>query len=214
MTESGGSLSCGTVTGGSGYPTGTWRLAFLGGAGSGAVGTVTAASGALSTCNLSNAGTGYTSAPLVDVYAVNAGAEINVTHAYFQNNDGAYATQVETLETSEENFGYFNAFNDALFLYHNESTGVSNQVIGAKMQLTNDNTTAGSVGTYIGLYMTAMGGSGTTPTNYYYGQNADAKASFSTNGGVVIGKISQAVAGGDSCHYRTGYQHDVRFVCV
>ena len=70
------------------------------------MGTVTAASGALSTCNLSNAGSGYTSAPLVTVYAVTATGEINVMHAYFQNNDGVYADLVKSIKASKENWNY------------------------------------------------------------------------------------------------------------
>ena len=52
-------------TGGSGMTAGTYALSFSGGGGSGAAGTITVATGSITSITITNPGTGYTSAPTV-----------------------------------------------------------------------------------------------------------------------------------------------------
>ena len=68
-TESGGSITVLTITaGGTGYVTGTYPLAFTGGAGSGAAATYTVnSSGVVASTTITAPGTGYTSAPAVSL---------------------------------------------------------------------------------------------------------------------------------------------------
>ena len=52
-----------SIVGGSGYTNGTFPLGISGGGGSGCIGTFTISSGGLTSISITNAGTGYTSAP-------------------------------------------------------------------------------------------------------------------------------------------------------
>ena len=63
------------VSGGTGYTTGQ-SLIFTGGGGSGAVGTITATGGVITSITLTNAGSGYSSAPVVSVSGGGSGANI------------------------------------------------------------------------------------------------------------------------------------------
>lgn len=69
------SSSFAIVSGGTGYTTGQ-SLVFTGGGGSGAVATITATGGVITAITLTNAGSGYSSVPIVSVSGAGSGANI------------------------------------------------------------------------------------------------------------------------------------------
>jgi hypothetical protein len=117
--------------------------------------------------------------------------EINVTHSVFYTFAGSTAAQVENNETQMLNFGTIGAWNGQLNIPINESAGtVTSQLVGTKYQLTNANSTAGSIAQYIALDLEAMAGGGSLPTNYEFISERDANASSVFLGNITIGTIS------------------------
>jgi hypothetical protein len=118
-----------------------------------------------------------------------ATGEINVKHAYFQVNLGAFSNQTETFESSMLNSGTIVNFYNNVALIHNTSTGTATALTGFESQLTNDNTTPGSIATWIPLLCNPMVGAGAAPTLNYCLANKDPNAAIVTLGRVAIGSI-------------------------
>jgi len=85
------------VSGGTGYPTGTFPLGFTGGAGSGAAGTFTTSGGAVQSIALTAGGANYTGAPTVSFPIPGSGASITATLS---------GTAVNSLSVSPGGSGY------------------------------------------------------------------------------------------------------------
>ena len=80
-----------TLVAGSGYTNGTYPLGISGGGGSGCTGTFTISSGGLTSISITNAGTGYTSAPTLSFPGAGAGVNASATATL---GTGASATAV------------------------------------------------------------------------------------------------------------------------
>ena len=80
-----------TLVAGSGYTNGTYPLGISGGGGSGCTGTFTISSGGLTSISITNAGTGYTSAPTLSCPGAGAGVNASATATL---GTGASATAV------------------------------------------------------------------------------------------------------------------------
>ncbi len=78
-------------SGGSGMTPGTYPLSFSGGGGSGAAGTITVTSGAVTAINLTSPGSGYTSAPTVS--AATGGTPPTLTASIGSNAGGEVAAE-------------------------------------------------------------------------------------------------------------------------
>lgn len=117
--------------------------------------------------------------------------EINMFHGYYENDaTGPVSGNVEGYESSMLNNGALTGYNDFLSLAHNGSAGTVTNDFSVKVQYTNDNTSAGSIGTYAGFDCEAMTGAGSSPTNEYCIRNANAKGNIVSNGKVAIGTLS------------------------
>lgn len=125
-----------------------------------------------------------------------AQGEINCLHGYLQINSGIVATAGECVEASMLNNGSISAFSGMLSIAHNGAAGTSASMTGYNTGLTNDNTTAGAVNTWVGFHMAARLGAGAVPTNYFAFRNDDSAATVMTLGGVVIGTTAQQVSPG------------------
>ena len=68
-----------SIVAGSGYTNGTYTLGITGGGGSGATGTFTITGGALASITITNAGTGYTSAPTLSFPGAGSGTGASAT---------------------------------------------------------------------------------------------------------------------------------------
>ena len=80
-----------TIVAGSGYTNGTYILRISGGGGSGCTGTFTISGGGLTSISITNAGTGYTSAPTLSFSGAGAGVNASATATL---GTGASATAV------------------------------------------------------------------------------------------------------------------------
>jgi hypothetical protein len=79
-------------------------------------------------------------------------------------------------------------------LFHNGSSATAASTGGFKSQLTNDNTTAASVGTWFGLDCEAMSGAGSHPTFEYCIRNANPLGVIASVGKAVFGSLSPSNA--------------------
>lgn len=116
--------------------------------------------------------------------------EINVNHAYFQLNAGATANQVETYESSAVNNGTLLHFVNFLGIFSNVAGTITNEILGAKFQLTNSNATVGAVNQYVAIDMEPLGGGGSVPTSYLFFRNAEPNAKSVSLGGLTLGTLS------------------------
>jgi hypothetical protein len=116
-------------------------------------------------------------------------AEINVVHAYFQNNEGATANGVECFEASMYNKGSIGAFADYMAYSNNAATGTARHIFGLTCGLTNANPAAGSVLEYCAINCVPMAGGGAIPPNYYCLKNSDPNMLVASTGGARFGSI-------------------------
>jgi hypothetical protein len=116
-------------------------------------------------------------------------AEINVAHAYFQNNEGATANGVECFEASMYNKGTIGAFADYIAYSNNAATGTARHIFGLTCGLTNANPAAGSVLEYCAINCVPMAGGGAVPPNYYCLKNSDPNMLVASTGRARFGSI-------------------------
>ena len=91
LTITSGITGTTSIVAGSGYTNGTYPLGISGGGGSGCTGTFTISSGGLTSISITNAGTGYTSAPTLSFPGAGAGVNASATATL---GTGASATAV------------------------------------------------------------------------------------------------------------------------
>lgn len=126
----------------------------------------------------------------------NVNAETNGFHVFGQSAAGLTMGQWENIETSTLFSGTHGTADSLLLLQHYTTTGtVTTLAAAVNIGLTNDNTTAGSIAEYCGIFMGAMGGAGSLPTNYFFGLNGDANAAFETLGKMQVGGSLTASSG-------------------
>lgn len=122
--------------------------------------------------------------------------EINIIHSYFEN-DGVADTSGQGIENFEASglgsSGSVGVFTNYLGIYTNGGSATVGTLIGLNLGLTNNNTTPGSVGTYVRLSAGPV--SGTQPTNDYLIQATDPAAVLATLGPVNIGQNGAPAAG-------------------
>lgn len=116
--------------------------------------------------------------------------EINVHHTFLQTNLGATEVQSENDEASALNNGTAGIHDDFLAIYHNGATGTVATLQHFLSGLTNDNTTAGVITTFVGYGCQPMAGAGTHPTNEFCFRNTDAVQSITTLGRISIGTLN------------------------
>jgi hypothetical protein len=105
-----------TLVAGSGYTNGTYPLVISGGGGSGCTGTFTISSGGLTSISITNAGTGYTSAPTLSFPGAGAGTGASATATL---GTGASATAVVGTGASASVSGFFTNSKLMRFSLHN-----------------------------------------------------------------------------------------------
>lgn len=123
----------------------------------------------------------------------------NIVSDYLDTAGGPNPTftgSMELFEATDNLYTAHGGVTDYLALHHVYSTGsVTGSAFGVSAGLTNDNTSAGGISTYIAYGLAAMQGASTVlPTNYLFLQNRDVNAGSALLGNMTLGSVGTAGA--------------------